>query len=203
MLISQRTLSRRSAPVVAGLAMAATLLSACAGADSKTTGPAVASVPGRAPSTAPSSSAEAGGTAPVVDRQLRLGQTQAEIDRAYAAYYACWTAAGVPSTTLGGRDGGPLLTWKLHQKKYQAAVDSCADREPLNPPELSPATNPQYWDQLRAELRCVRAKGLPFKIVPGQPGLWMEENTAANRNKIKSKTGRKDYNDCETSSFAK
>jgi two-component system sensor histidine kinase BaeS len=141
---------------MAGLS-AALLTGACGGG--RTDEPRVASIPG---GTAGASVAATATKAAVVDRQLSLGATQAEIDRAYDAYYACWTAHGVPSTA----DGGPLLTYKLNPKKYQSAVDACADAEPLDPPELDPQQNPDYWDDLRAEARCVKAKGLPLEIVP-------------------------------------
>jgi len=201
MFTSPRTIRWRSATAVAALAVLA-LLTACGGT-AKAGGPRVASVPGR--STSPKASPAPGttGSASVVDRQLRVGATQAEIDRAYAAYYACWSAAGVPSTTMKGHDGGPLLTWKMNPKKYQTAVDSCADKEPLNPPEENPATNPKYWDQLRDELRCDQAKGLHLKIVPGRPGLWADPDSQANFAKLRSKAAVQDKLDCEVAAYTK
>jgi hypothetical protein len=162
--------------------------------------PAVASLPGAASASA-APSGKAGDA--VVDRQLRLGATDEEIDRAYAAYYACWTAHGVPSTKRGGVDGGPLLTYKLNPKKYQPAVDACADREPLNPPELDPQQNPDYWDNLRDELRCVREKGLPLQIVPGQQGLWVRPATDANYRKVRTDAAVQIQRDCELQAYAK
>src|SRR5689334_18283517 len=157
-------------------------------------GPRVASIPG-----ASAAAAQPGPSAAVADRQLPLGATQEQIDRAYNAYYACWTAHGVPST----KDGGPLLTYKLNTRKYQPAVDACADREPLNPPELDPQQNPDYWDQLRDEQRCVQAKGLPLQVVPGQPGLWVRPATDANYRKVRSDASMQIQRDCEIQAYTK
>jgi len=177
------------------LCLAAVALAGGCG-DSKAGGPQVAAVDQKAsPSPSPS--------AAVADRQLALGATQEQIDRAYAAYYACWTAHGVPSTKSGGEDGGPLLTYKLNQKKYQPAVDACADREPLNPPELDPQQNPDYWDQLRDEQRCVQAKGLPLQVVPGQQGLWVRPATDANYLKVRSDASMQIQRDCEIQAYTK
>jgi len=179
------------------LCLAAVLLAGGCGG-SKTSGPQVASIPG--------TSAEAAKPSPsdsVADRQLPLGATQEQIDRAYIAYYACWTAHGVPSTKSGGENGGPLLTYKLNMKKYQPAVDACADREPLNPPELDPQQNPDYWDQLRDEQRCVQAKGLPLQAVPGQQGLWVRPATDANYRKVRSDASMQIQRDCEIQAYTK
>ncbi|MCU7724962.1 hypothetical protein ODJ79_14645 [Actinoplanes sp. KI2] len=179
------------------LCLTAVLLTGgCSGA--KTSGPQVASVPGATTATVRPSASDS-----AADRQLPLGATQEQIDRAYAAYYACWTAHGVPSTKSGGEDGGPLLTYKLNQKKYQPAVDACADREPLNPPELDPQQNPDYWDQLRDEQRCVQAKGLPLQVVPGQQGLWVRPATDANYRKVRSDAAVQIQRDCEIQAYTK
>jgi len=181
-------------------AVAALLAGGCSG--SKPSGPRVASIPGSSAASSAAAPEKAAGDS-VVDRVLPLGATQEQIDRAYDAYYACWTAHGVPSTKQGGVDGGPLLTYKLNAKKYQAAVDACADREPLNAPELDPQQNPQYWDQLRDEARCVQAKGLPLQVVPGQPGLWVRPATDANFRKVRTDEATEIQRDCELQSFAK
>ena len=189
-------------PAVAAVALVATLtlLGACSRAEPKSSGPQVASVPTTASAGKPASTAEKT-TAPVVDRQLRLGATQAEIDRAYDAYYACWTKAGVPSVSKGGQKASPLMAYKLNSKKYQKAVDSCADQEPLNPPELEPDTNPKYWDQLREEARCVKAKGLPLRPRAGSPGLWVSPPTDANYRKVRTDAAVQIQNDCEMQAY--
>src|SRR3954449_8863555 len=81
---------------------------------SKTSGPQVASIPGTSATAAEPSPSDS-----TADRQLPLGATQEQVDRAYDAYYACWTAHGVPSTKSGGQNGGAPLPYKLNQKKDQ------------------------------------------------------------------------------------
>jgi len=180
------------------LCLAAVLAAGGCG-DSKASGPTVAGIPG----TSVSAAAKPGPSDSTVDRQLPLGATKEQSDRAYKVYYACWTAHGVPSTTKNGQDGGPLLTYKLNQKKYQPAVDACADREPLNPPELDPQQNPKYWDQLRDEQRCVQAKGLPLQIVAGMEGLWVRPPTDANYRKVQSDEATQIQRDCEIQAYTK
>ncbi|MFI5893968.1 hypothetical protein ACIA5D_28100 [Actinoplanes sp. NPDC051513] len=183
----------------ATVGIAAMLLAgACSNAE-KADAPRVASIPG----TSTAASVKPTPSEAFVDRQLPLGATDEQIDRAYAAYYACWTAHGVPSTKADGSDGGPLLTYKLNPKKYQAAVDACADREPLNPPEMDPQQNPDYWDNLRDEARCVQSKGLPLQIVQGQQGLWVRPATDANYRKVRSDAAVQIQRDCELLAFSK
>jgi len=184
----------------AAAGIAAVLLAAACSDGAKADEPRVASLPAAASASAAPSQKP---TESVVDRQLPLGATDEQIDRAYAAYYACWTAHGVPSTKTNGTDGGPLLTYKLNPKKYQAAVDACADREPLNPPELDPQQNPAYWDNLRDEARCAQSKGLPLQIVQGQEGLWVRPATDANYRKVRTDAAVQIQRDCELQAFSK
>jgi hypothetical protein len=179
------------------LCLAAVLAAGGCG-DSKAGGPQVAAIPGTSASAAKPSPSDS-----VADRQLALGATKEQIDRAYAAYYACWTAHGVPSTKRGNYDGGPQLSYKLNPKKYQPAVDACADREPLNPPELDPQQNPRYFDQLRDEQRCVQAKGLPLQAEPGQVGLFVRPATDANFRKVRTDEAMQIQRDCEIQAYTK
>jgi hypothetical protein len=180
------------------LCLAAVLMTGGCGG-SKASGPQVAAIPG----TSAAGAAKPSPSDSTADRQLPLGATQEQIDRAYAAYYGCWTAHGVPSTKRGNYDGGPSLTYKLNPKKYQPAVDACADREPLNPPELDPQQNPAYYDQLRNEQQCVQAKGLPLQAVPGQQGLFVRPDTDANFRKVRSDAAVQIQRDCEIQAFTK
>ena len=177
-------------------AITVALVAGCGGGGGE--GPKVASVPGASTAAAAPAARDQ-----ATDRQLPLGATRQQIDRAYAAYYACWTAHGVPSTKRNGVDGGPLLSYKLDQKRYQPAVDACADLEPLNPPELDPQQNPDYWDDLRDEATCVRAKGLPLAVVPGREGLWVQPETDANFRKVRTDEAVRILRDCEVRSYTK
>jgi hypothetical protein len=185
------------------LGAAALLLSlAACGSHSDAPQPQVAAIPGA--TTPASAGAGAATTSDSVDRQLPLGATKEEINRAYDAYYACWTQHGVPSASAPAGDGGPLLSWKLNTKKYQPAVDACADKEPLNAPELDPHQNPSFADDLRKELQCDRSHGLSVEIRNAgtdDAGIWVAPETKANLAKANSDAGMEIQRQCEISAF--
>jgi len=169
-------------------------LAACGGTSGEAE-PQVAGISGAAPA----ASAGAAGTSGEDVRQLPLGASQAEIDRAYDAYYSCWEQHGVPKDP---DDGTVLLTWKKNMKKYQLAVDACADKEPLDPPELDPAQNPDYLDDLRAEKACMEGHGVKMEIRGTGKGsqLWAV-STKANLAKVNSPQGTQWYAECEIAAF--
>jgi hypothetical protein len=186
---------------VKSIGLAALLLSlAACGGHSDAPGARVASIPG---ATTPASAGPAGSSSDA-DRQLPLGATKEEIDRVYAAYYACWTRHGVPSAPAPGGNGGPLLSYKENQKKYQPAVDACADQEPLDAPELDPHQNPDFADDLRKELQCDKSRGLSMEIrQAGTDGasIWVAPETKANLAKANSDAGMEIQRQCEISAF--
>ena len=176
-----------------GLTALLAALGACGGRPEEA-GPQVAALPGAA------TSASAGAAATSENlRQLPLGATKDEIDRAYAAWYACWTRHGVPSAPDGG---GPLASYKINTRKYQPAVDACADQEPLNPPEMDPQQNPGYGDDLRAEKACLEGHGIKMEIRGSgdDASLWAVD-TKANIAKANSDEGMEFYRQCEISAF--
>jgi hypothetical protein len=182
-----------------GLATLLLSLAACGG-DAGAPEPQVAAIPGAA---TPSSAGPAGSTGGA-DRQLPLGATKPEIDRVYDAYYACWSQHGVPSEPAPGGNGGPLLSYKMNVKKYQPAVDACADLEPLGAPELDPHQNPNFADDLRQQLQCVRSQGLPMEIRQAgtdNAGIWVAPETKANLAKANSDAGMEILRQCEISAF--
>jgi hypothetical protein len=181
-------------------ALAAALLLSLAACGSRPAGPQVAAIPGATPS----ASAGAAGSNHDADRQLPLGATKEEINRAYDAYYACWTRHGVPSAPAPDGNGGPLLSYKENTKKYQPAVDACADKEPLDAPELDPHQNPNFADDLRKELRCDKSHGLSMEIRQGgtdDASIWVAPETKANLAKANSDAGMEIQRQCEISAF--
>jgi hypothetical protein len=177
-----------------GLATLLATLAACGGQPDPAE-PQVAAVPGAAAS----AGAGASGSNNEDLRQLPLGATGPEIDRAYDAWYACWTRHGVPSAPDGG---GPLLSYKKDAKKYQPAVDACADQEPLNPPEMDPQQNPNYLDDLREQKACLEGHGIKMEIRGSgdDSSLWAVD-TKANIAKANSDEGMEFYRQCEISAF--
>jgi hypothetical protein len=191
---------------IIGLATLLLSLAACGG-HQEASEPRVAAIPGATQSARAGSGSD-------VDRQLRLDSTDEEIARANDAYYACWTQHGVPSAP--GPQGGPLLSYKKNEKKYQPAVDACADKEPLDPPELDPHQNPDFADDLRNELKCDQSHGLPMEIRGADtdhPEIWVAgagsggvdgdaaSETKANLAKADSEAGREIQRQCRISAF--
>ncbi|MEU7750329.1 hypothetical protein AB0B57_02545 [Micromonospora sp. NPDC049101] len=184
---------------ITGLAVLLLSLAAC-GDDPKASEPQVAALPGATTS----ASAGPAASSNAADRQLPLGATKQEVDRRYEAYYACWTQHGVPSAPAQGGNGGPLLSYKMDEKKYQPAVDACADKEPLGPPELDPHQNPNFADDLREKLQCVRDQGLSMEIRQGgtdNANIWVAPETKANLEKANSDAGLEIQRQCEISAF--
>ncbi|MGC4746723.1 hypothetical protein ACLQ28_13810 [Micromonospora sp. DT201] len=182
-----------------GLAVLLLSLAACGG-DPAASDPQVAAIPG---ATTSASAGPAGSTSGA-DRQLPLGATKQEIDRLYDAYYACWTQHGVPSAPASDGNGGPLLSYKMDQKKYQPAVDACADKEPLSAPELDPHQNPNFADDLREQLQCLRSQGLSMEIRQAgtdSASIWVAPETKANLDKANSDAGLEIQRQCEISAF--
>ncbi|GIE74067.1 hypothetical protein Aph02nite_00170 [Actinoplanes philippinensis] len=189
---------RKTSMTTIGLAMLVLSLGAC-GAEPDTTEPQVAAIPGAATSAAPGAT----GANNAAVRQLPLGATMEEIDRAYDAYYACWTRNGVPSKPMpNGSPGGPLLSYKMDPKKYQPAVDACADQEPLNAPELDPQQNANFADDLREEKACIESHGIKMEIrgTGDDASLWAVD-TKANIAKANSDEGMEFQRQCEISAF--
>jgi predicted small lipoprotein YifL len=185
---------------VTKIGLAATLLLSLAACGSRAEGPQVAAIPGATTSAGAGPATESHDA----DRQLPLGATKEEINRVYDAYYACWTQHGVPSAAAPGGNGGPLLSYKENTKKYQPAVDACADKEPLDAPELDPHQNPSFADDLRKELQCDKSHGLSMEIRQGgtdDASIWVAPETKANLAKANSDAGMEIQRQCEISAF--
>ncbi|MEU7797842.1 hypothetical protein AB0B10_01060 [Micromonospora arborensis] len=190
---------RKANVKMTGLAVLLVSLAACGG-DPEASEPQVAAIPGASMS----ASAGPAGSNSGADRQLALGASKQEIDRLYDAYYACWVQHGVPSAPASGGNGGPLLSYKMDEKKYQPAVDACADKEPLSAPELDPHQNPNFADDLREKLQCVRDHGLSMEIRQGgtdNANIWVAPETKANLEKANSDAGMEIQRQCEISAF--
>lgn len=99
--------------------------------------------------------------------QLRLDTSEEESNQLWNAYYACLQAHGVPMNTeraaaAGGQarplDEGPV------KPKYKSAYDACEVKMPRVPPELDADRNPHYADQFRAQVACMRKKGMKIHV---------------------------------------
>ena len=141
------------------------LLSACG--SEKAAAPQVASLPGSSAATAPGSP-----TSAPVDQakrpQLRLDSSDEERDTLWGLYNVCLkehghkmlTGRGDAHAGAAGPDGevGPdspdMNDDSTASKKAEA---ECAEKLPLQPPEMSADTNPHYADDYRDYVSCLNA----------------------------------------------
>lgn len=166
-------------------AVALVALAACSDSPSSSKGDgaksgdaSVASIPS-ASSTAGSSAKVA--TDPDAGRpQIRLDSSDEEINRLNDVYGKCLMSHGAPG---------------LKVRPDSAAAKACASKQPLEPPELSPATNPNYSDDVRAMIKCMNAHGI--KAVATPDGGWGTVDGASMNAPNFSKT----YNNCQLKSF--
>ncbi|WP_155589820.1 hypothetical protein [Streptomyces cavernae] len=89
--------------------------------------------------------------------RIRLDTTQEEINRMMDAWLACLKENGA-------------------EKKYKTSpnapeVKACRGKEPLDPPELDPAKNPDYSDDVRIMVKCMNEHGIKSVVVDGGWGL--------------------------------
>ncbi|MFI6434340.1 hypothetical protein [Streptomyces sp. NPDC050759] len=96
--------------------------------------------------------------------QIRLDSTQDEINRLFEAWTACLEEHGA-------------------EKKYKTdpnspGVKACKGKEPLDPPELDPAKNPDYDDDVRIMVKCMNEHGI--KSVVMEEGWGLEDGAGLN-----------------------
>lgn len=143
------------------------LVSACGGGSDADAGstPRVASLPSTAagtPSTPPGTpssgqpAAPAGGTQDDGKRpQFRVDDTDERRNQIWSTYYACLAENGAPTTT------DRISTSPVDMDNVSPeTLAACADLEPLQPPALSGATNPDFRDDLQAYVQCMKDDGV-------------------------------------------
>jgi len=179
---SRFTGDRRTAgPATTGLvavALLATglLVSACGGGGRSGGVATLASSPppgsaASAGSGAPPGSAASAASAAEAERpQLRLDMSDEEQERLWENYKICLKDHGVKP--LDQRGPGPVgsgtgLSLDQSGEPKEAYV-ACANKLPLQPPELDPDKNPNYPQQWNDYIRCERAHGIMLHVTsPG------------------------------------
>jgi hypothetical protein len=164
-----RRLPRRAARGTLLIAVGTTaiaVLTACGGGSggtddgAKAGGGDVASLP---------SSGTAGGSAkattdPDAGRpQIRLDSSQDDINRMQESWLACLKEKGGPNA---------LTEYKVKDGKTPAGM-ACHSKLPLNPPELDPAKNPHYNDDVPVMIKCMNSKGIKSQPDEEYPGWAM------------------------------
>jgi len=147
--------------------VAVLLIGACGSPAQNSASGQVASLASATPATAATHAAGAGKRP-----QLRLDTSSEESDRLFTAYDDCLVAHGVkvnPTDQAGPAGNGPGR--RLDQSgEPKSAYVACADKLPLQPPELDEDTNPNYAAQWNDNVRCLRAHGLMVHVT--KPGEW-------------------------------
>jgi hypothetical protein len=140
-----------------GAASVATLLTlAACGASGNDSAPQVAALPSN--SRVPGS----GQSAPVPSTTASAGRPQERIDDtpqqdlalAYA-FWDCLIAHGASSRPVPHGNGQLEPTSGTRQESA-----ACANKLPLPPPELDPSKNPNYRNDMLAEISCMRSHGV-------------------------------------------
>lgn len=137
------------------IALAALFALAGCGSGSGTTEPQVASLP-TTPAAATGGSTAAGSTTVAAGRpQERLDDSPQRHDSLIQAWDDCLLAHGAVKSGAGPAGSrGEINTIP------PAARAACMSKEPLGPPELDPAQNPNYRADWQADVACMRAHGV-------------------------------------------
>ncbi|CAM5697946.1 Lipoprotein OS=Streptomyces griseorubiginosus OX=67304 GN=AQJ54_20120 PE=4 SV=1 [Streptomyces griseorubiginosus] len=106
--------------------------------------------------------------------QLRLDSSEEEKDRYWHLYAVCLKDHGHKMLTARGPDS---IDQSDHSATAKAATKACANKLPLQPPELDEATNPHYDDDYRAYVKCLNRKGLKVTALPDNSGWTYDGNT--------------------------
>ncbi|MFE3032421.1 hypothetical protein ACFXKY_12290 [Streptomyces canus] len=109
--------------------------------------------------------------------QLRLDSSEEESNRYWHLYAMCLKEHGHKMLTARGPDS---VDDSDHSATAKAATKACANKLPLQPPELDQATNPHYDDDYRAYVKCLNRKGLKVTALPDNSGWTYDGNTTMN-----------------------
>jgi hypothetical protein len=171
MLIPSPSQRARRPVSVTGMVVCAVLLLTACGGESSASGPHVASV--AVPSAAkPASSepAKADGNADQRDlAQIRLDSTQTEINQINQRWFDCLMKNGMP---FGKQGGGMRIPAFDNEHPHPEAKKACTALQPVQPPELSPKTNPQYKDQFREFVKCMKERGVKITLYAEDGSDW-------------------------------
>ena len=80
-----------------------------------------------------------------------------------------------------------------------AARKACADKLPLQPPELDQARNPHYLDQYHAYMTCLTSRGLAVHAIDPFGTGWTYDDGVTQR--LTSDQQQKVDHDCQLATF--
>ncbi|MEU2339037.1 hypothetical protein ABZ608_36660 [Streptomyces sp. NPDC013172] len=146
------------------------LVGGCSSQDQQAAKAGVASLPPSAGSPGSASLSSGGRSASPGDSpgvQLRLDDTAEKRKQIRKIYVACLAKNGLGTNANG----------QVSDTVRAKAVEACKDKAPIQPPELDPAKNPHYNEDVVAVVKCLSGHGIPAAIVPAtdsQPMSWTQ-----------------------------
>ncbi|MFI6758466.1 hypothetical protein ACIBF5_04885 [Micromonospora sp. NPDC050417] len=179
----RRPAALRAAVLIACVALSGCVDGAGGAGPGGTTGSGSSDEVASLASVAPSQTPTSGGNASDTGRpQLRLDMSDEEEERLWTTYKVCLKDHGVPVIRRG--EGGPgavnqdgsLNDLSLDQSgEPKSAYVACANKLPLQPPELDPDKNPQYADQWNDYIRCLRLRGFKLHVTSPGNATWDDD----------------------------
>ncbi|MGC4876693.1 hypothetical protein ACLQ26_10595 [Micromonospora sp. DT43] len=122
-------------------------------------------------------SASASGAAGNGRPQLRLDMNEDEKQRLWNTYNYCLRDHGVrelKERSAGAPKGSGIIS--LDQSgEPKAAYVACADKLPLQPPELDEEKNPNYASQWNDYVQCLRGRGMKIHSLPDGSGWTYDD----------------------------
>ncbi|MFG1871910.1 hypothetical protein [Micromonospora arborensis] len=174
--------TNRVAAGIAAVTLLAVALTGCGGGASsadKGTASGTGDVASLTTPSAPASATPAGGAANGRP-QLRLDTTDEEEQQLWETYKVCLHEHGVQKNE--GRSAGvvgPGTGLSLDQSgEPKAAYVACADKLPLQPPELDREKNPNYASQWNDYVQCLRGHGMKIHSLPDASGWTYDDGVA-------------------------
>ncbi|MFK3982849.1 hypothetical protein ACI2K4_21035 [Micromonospora sp. NPDC050397] len=167
----------------AAVLLTCVVLSACGGAKTETKSSGGSGEIASLVTSSPTNSASGGQKAADTGRpQLRLDMSEEEEERLWTLYNICLRDHGVAVIRRGeGEPGavnpdGSLNPLSMDQSgEPKEAYVACANKLPLQPPELDPDKNPEYADQWNDYIRCLRGRGIKMHATSPGNATWDDD----------------------------
>ncbi len=195
--------THRLAAGIAAVTLLAVALTGCGGgassADESTASGDVASL---VTASASASATSAGGAANGRP-QLRLDTTDEEEQQLWQTYQICLHEHGVKLNTgqaPGATGDGTGLSLDPSGEP-KAAYVACANKLPLQPPELDREKNPNFASQWNDYVQCLRGRGLKVHSLPDNSGWTYDDGVADPTNGLDEAAQAKADKDCTKEEF--
>ncbi|MCX5070698.1 hypothetical protein OOJ91_33170 [Micromonospora lupini] len=191
---------------LAALTLLAAVLAGCGGATSDAGTGSTAGSTADVASLATASAApgvSASGAAGTGRPQLRLDMNEDDKQRLWNTYDYCLRDHGVKENkerSAGAPRGSGIIS--LDQSgEPKAAYVACADKLPLQPPELDEEKNPNYVSQWNDYVQCLRGRGMKIHSLPDGSGWTYDDGVADPSGGLKGAAYDKAEKECTMEAF--